>query len=180
MEELIKREYPFRGRILSLRLDHVRLPNGNITTREIAEHPGAVAIVALDAEGRVVLVRQYRHAVGRDLLEIPAGTLEKDEPPEKTAPRELKEETGLSAQRWELLERFYASPGVLTEEMYVYLARDLAEGVSEPMGDEDLQVERIPLNDALELVARGEIADAKSIIGLLLAEKKVANESTSP
>src|SRR5919204_1942121 len=118
MEQIIKTEYPYRGRVLNLRLDTVRLPNGNETKREIAEHPGAVAIVALDAKDRVILVRQYRHAVGRELLEIPAGTFEKDEPPEKTAPRELKEETGLTAKRWELLARFYASPGVLTEEMH--------------------------------------------------------------
>jgi ADP-ribose pyrophosphatase len=179
MEELIRREYPYRGRILNLRLDRVRLPDGRETTREVAEHRGAVAIVAVDAQGRVILVRQYRHAVERDLLEIPAGTLEPDEPPEQTAPRELKEETGYSAQRWEPLGRFYPSPGVLSEEMHLYLARDLVEGMSEAMEDENIEVEKVPLPDALDMVARGEIVDAKSIVGLLLAQK-ILNTMATP
>jgi ADP-ribose pyrophosphatase len=112
------------------------------------------------------------------LLEIPAGTLEPDEPPEKTAPRELKEETGYSAQRWESLGRFFPSPGVLSEEMYLFLARDLAEGTSAEMDDEDIEVEKIPLHEALEMVARGEIADAKSIVGLLLAYKLLDRMTT--
>ena len=178
MEELIGREYPYRGRVLSLRLDRVRLPNGNESTREIAEHRGAVAIVAIDSENNVLLVKQYRHAVGRDLLEIQAGTLESNEDASKSAPRELKEETGYSAQRWELLARFYPSPGVLTEEMHLYLARDLAAGASAAEEDEDLHLEKIPLHEALEMVARGEIVDAKSIIGLLLAEKKLGSMMT--
>ncbi len=168
MEELVKREYIYRGRILNLRLDTVRVSNGDETIREVIEHPGAVVIAAVDAEENVLLVKQYRHAVGRELLELPAGTLEKNESPEQAAPRELKEETGYSAQRWELLTSFYSSPGILTEEMRVYLARDLSAGTSHPEGDEDLQLEKLPLHEALTRVERGEIQDAKRIVGLLL------------
>ncbi len=173
MEELVNREYPYRGRILNLRVDTVRIPNGTETIREVVEHPGAVVIAAIDFDGRVLFVKQYRHAVGRELLELPAGTLERNEPPETAARRELKEETGYTAGRWELLTSFFSSPGILTEEMHVYLARDLAEGTVEPMEDEDLRLEQVLLSEALKQVGSGEIVDAKSIVGLLLAEKKL-------
>jgi ADP-ribose pyrophosphatase len=173
MEELVSRQYLYRGRILNLRLDSVRIPNGSETIREVVEHPGAVVIVAVDQDGTVLLVRQYRHAVGRDILELPAGTLEKNEPPDAAAPRELKEETGYTAQRWDLLTRFFSSPGILTEELHIFLARDLAEGLFQPMEDEDISLERVPLPEALQRVRRGEIVDAKSMLGLLLAEGKL-------
>jgi ADP-ribose diphosphatase len=173
MEELVKRDYVYRGRILNLHVDTVRLDNGNETIREVVAHPGAVVIAAVDDEDNVLLVRQYRYAVGRELLELPAGTLEKNETPERAAPRELKEETGYAARRWELLTRFYSSPGILTEEMRVYLARDLTAGESEPEGDEELKLEKMPLREAIARAARGEIMDAKSIVGLLLAGQKL-------
>jgi ADP-ribose diphosphatase len=173
MEELLERQYLYHGRILNLRVDKVRVPNVGEAIREVVEHPGAVVIVAIDVSGQVLLVKQYRHAVGRDLLELPAGTLEKNETPEAAAPRELREETGYSARRWDLLTRLFSSPGILTEEMHVYLARDLTEGKIEPMEDEDLHLERLPLIQAVARVKHGEIVDAKSIIGLLLAEAKL-------
>ncbi len=179
MEKVVKREYLYRGRILNLRLDTVRLNDGKEAIREIIEHPGAAVIVPVDAEGNVLLVRQYRHAVGREMLEVPAGTLEQGEPPDQAAVRELKEETGCSAQRFDLLAAFYSSPGILTERMHVYLARDLTEGESKPESDEDLHLSKIPLRQALGMVGRGEIQDAKSIIGLLLAWQKL-NRMTSP
>ncbi len=170
---MVNRVYPYRGRILNLRVDTVRIPNGAETIREVVEHPGAVVIAAIDSDGRVLFVKQYRHAVGRELLELPAGTLERNEPPQTAARRELKEETGYTARQWELLASFFSSPGILTEEMHVYLASDLAEGTVEPMEDEDLRVEQVPLSEALKQVGSGEIVDAKSIVGLLLAEKKL-------
>ncbi len=173
MEELINREYLYHGRILNVRRDTVRLPSGHETIREVIEHPGAVVIVAVDEADNVLLVKQYRYAVGRDMLELPAGTLEKDESPEQAAPRELKEETGYTAKRWERLTSFFSSPGILTEEMRIYLARDLDEGKSEPEGDEDLQLRKIPLREAIDLVVRGEIVDGKSIVGLLLVGQKL-------
>ncbi len=173
MEELIKREYLYQGRILNVRLDTVRLPSGHETVREVIEHPGAVVIVAVDDADNVLLVKQYRYAIGREMLELPAGTLEKNELPEHAAPRELKEETGYTAQSWERLTSFFSSPGILTEEMHIYLARDLSEGQSEPEGDEDLQLRRIPLREAVAMVAHGEIMDGKSIAGLLLVGQKL-------
>jgi ADP-ribose pyrophosphatase len=178
MEETLSSQYPYRGKILNLRVDRVRLPNGNESVREVAEHRGAVAMVALDAENNVLLVRQYRHAVGRELLEVPAGTVDEGETPEQTAPRELQEETGYTARKWELLARIYTSPGVITEAIHIYFARDLAAGAHHFMDDEDLQIEHVPLTDAVAMVERGEIVDAKTIIGLLLAHQKLAPTMT--
>lgn len=173
MEELLDRDYIYRGRILNLRVDKVRVPNGGETIREIVEHPGAVVVVPINSKNEVLLVKQYRHAVGKDLLELPAGTLEKNEPPEMAGPRELREETGCAAGHWQLIDRFYSSPGIVTEEMHVYLATDLTEGKIEPMEDEELEVVPIPWSKALSMAKNGEIVDAKSIIGLLLAEHKL-------
>src|SRR6187401_1879683 len=118
MEELIKREYAYRGKVLNLRLDTV-MAKGEETLREIAEHNGAVAIIPLDANENVTLVKQWRAATGRVMLEIPAGTLDEDERVEAAAPRELAEETGLSANSWERLVEFFPSPGILTEKMFL-------------------------------------------------------------
>lgn len=172
MEQLIKREYAYRGRVLNLRLDTVRVKDGKETLREIAEHHGAVAIVPLDEQGNVTLVKQYRAATGRVMLEIPAGTLEPDESPDTAGPRELREETGLTARRWDFLVSFFPSPGILTEQMFLYLARDLTSGEQELMGDEEIELVNLPLAQALGLIATGEIADAKTIVGLMLTRDK--------
>ncbi len=179
MEELIKREYIYRGRVMNLRLDTVRVKNGDVTVREIAEHHGAVAMVPLDDNGNVTLVKQWRAATGRVMLEIPAGTLEENESPESGAPRELREETGLTAGRLEFLMRFFASPGILTEELHVYLARDLTQGAQELMGDEDIELVVLPLDDAIARIGTGEIADAKTIVGLLLTREKLRTIPTA-
>jgi ADP-ribose diphosphatase len=173
MEELIKQEYVYQGSVLNLRLDSVRLKNGHVAVREIAEHHGAVAIIPLDDAGQVTLVRQWRAATGRMMLEIPAGTLDLGESPEAAGPRELREETGLSAARWDFLIRFFPSPGILTEEMFLYLARGLTQGAQHLMGDEDIQVVTLTLEDALARIASGEIADAKTIVGLLLTRERI-------
>lgn len=173
MEKLIQSEYLYRGRVLNLRLDTVSVKNGDMTKREIIEHRGAVAMIPLDADENVTLVRQWRAATGRVMLEIPAGTLEPNEDPEAGAPRELAEETGLTAARWDFLVRFFPSPGILTEEMFLYLARDLTEGQQNLMDDEDIAVEKLALDDAIARIATGEIADAKTIVGLLLTREKV-------
>lgn len=173
MEELVNRQDIFKGKLLTLHVDTVRLPDGYETKREVVDHPGAAVIVAVDDAGQVLLVRQYRHAVGREMLELPAGTREKGEPAEQTAPRELQEETGYSAGTWEPLAHFFSSPGILTEEMFIYLARKLSAGQSKTESDEKIQVVQVPLGDAVAMVERGEITDAKSIIGLLLARGKL-------
>jgi len=166
-EEIIRSEYLYRGHILKLRLDQVRLSNKHVVAREVVEHSGAVAIVALDAEDRVLLVRQYRSGAGREMLEIPAGTMEDGEDPALCAARELKEETGYHAMQWDDLGYFYTTPGFCTEKMHLFLARQLTRGAASPEEDETIQVERVPLAEAVTLIERGEIVDAKTIVGLM-------------
>jgi ADP-ribose pyrophosphatase len=173
MEKLVSSEYVYRGRVLNLRLDQVQVKNGDVTLREIAEHRGAVAMIPLDENNNVYLVRQWRAATGRMMLEIPAGTLEENENPEDGAPRELQEETGLTAGRLEFLVRFFPSPGILTEEMFLYLMRDLQAGAQNLMDDEDIEVVKLPLEQAVARIDTGEIADAKTIVGLLLTRERL-------
>ena len=175
-EEILKSEYLYRGKILNVRLDQVRLTDASktrVVPREIVEHRGAVAMVALDAQERVVLVRQYRSAVQREMLEIPAGTLEAGEEPAKCAIRELQEETGYAARIWEEIGKIFPSPGYATEQMWLYLARDLTASAASPEDDESLQVEQIPFSEAIAKIESGEIIDAKSIVALLRVWKKM-------
>lgn len=166
-EEIIHSEYLYRGNVLKLRLDQVRLDNHQIVVREIVEHRGAVAIVALDEQNRVLMVRQYRSGAGREMLEIPAGTLEDGEDPLLCANRELAEETGYHAAQWKFLGMFYTSPGFCTEKMNLYLARQLTQGTAHPEADELIHAELVPLDRLLTQITRSEIVDAKTIIGLL-------------
>lgn len=147
-------------------------PGGIVFTREIVRHPGAVSVVAVDDDGMVILERQFRAALGQDLLEIPAGKRDvPGEPPEETARRELAEEVGLAADRWTRLAGFHNSPGFCDEHGTVYLAQGLREVPSEPQGHEEdaMTIEWHRLRDTPLLIASGQLTDAKSIIGLLLA-----------
>jgi ADP-ribose pyrophosphatase len=155
----------YEGRVVSLRVEEVELPDGRRVQREIVEHRGAVAAVPV-LDGDVLLVRQYRPAVGRALLEIPAGTVEPGESLHACLQRELAEEIGMQAGRLRHLVTFYPSPGFLTEAVHVYLATDLVPRRL-PGEEEDLEVVRMPLASAQALVRAGEIVDSKSIIGLL-------------
>lgn len=159
--------HAFRGRRISVRIDEVERADGHRTTREIVEHPGAVAIVAWDGE-RVAMVRQWRHATGRVLLEIPAGTLEPDEPPAATARRELAEEAGLAAATWEAGPQFFTAPGFCDERMHVFLATDLHEADPAATADVDelLEPAWLTLEDALAACDDGRIEDAKTIASL--------------
>lgn len=162
------------GHYIDVRVDDVVTPDGRPSKRDIVGHPGAVAIVALDGEDRVILVRQFRLAAGRTLLEIPAGTLDRDadgavEDPDLAARRELEEETGFRAGSWEHLGAFWTAPGFATELMHLYLARDLVPadlGRLGPDEDENLEIEAVPWRDAVALAESGVIADAKSLVGL--------------
>jgi len=164
-----------KGRYLTFRIDTIERADGSRATREIAGHPGAVAILAVDGEDHVLMVRQYRVAAGQALLEIPAGTLDVAadgtiEDPAVAAPRELEEETGMRAGSWRLLGRFYSAPGFTSELMHLYLATDLRLADGHRLGpdeDEHLLLERMPVSEALAAADRGEIADAKSLVGLL-------------
>lgn len=156
----------YTGDVINLRVDEVELSDGGVGKREIIEHRGAIAAVPITSDGEVIMVQQFRLAAGLTLLEIPAGTLEPGEDIASALQRELAEEIGMRANDVRHLCSFYPSPGFLTEELHVFLARDL-QPHRLPAEEDDLVVVRIPLHEALALVARGEIRDAKSIIGLL-------------
>lgn len=164
-ERTISSTHPWTGRRINVRIDEVERADGRRTTREIVEHPGAVAILAWDGE-RVAMVRQWRHATGEILLEIPAGTLEPDEPPAETARRELAEEVGLAAERWEEGPRFYTAPGFCTELMHLYLATGLSDATAEADEDEELEPLWMTLGDALAAIDDGRMRDAKTIAGV--------------
>jgi len=163
----------FKGRVLTLNLEQVRLPNGRIAELEIAHHPGGAAVVAVDADGRVCLLRQFRHAAGGWLTELPAGKLDGGEPPLECAQRELAEEAGVVAKRWDKLGEFFSSPGVLTEVIHLFLARDLVATDARPEEHEVFEARWVPLDEAVELAASGRLQDAKSLIGLLWARAKL-------
>jgi ADP-ribose pyrophosphatase len=163
----------FKGRVLTLNLERVRLPNGRETELEIAHHPGGAAIVALDATGRVCLLRQFRHAAGGWLDELPAGKLDGGEPPLDCAMRELAEEAGMHAARWDKLGEYLSSPGVFTEVIHVYLARDLEPVTSAPEEHEVFEVHWLPMPEAVALAARGGLRDGKSLVGLFWAAEAV-------
>lgn len=166
MERTIRSTTEFVGRLISLRVDEVERPDGRRATREIVEHPGAVAILAWDGT-RLGMVRQWRHAAGDVLLEIPAGTMEPGEDPKTTARRELGEEMGVAAAAWATGPSFYTAPGFCTERLTLFLATELEETQVEAPDDEDVEQEWLPLAEALGAIEDGRIADAKSIAGIL-------------
>jgi ADP-ribose pyrophosphatase len=164
-ERTLSSTHPWRGRRIGVRVDEVERSDGHRTTREIVEHPGAVAILAWDGE-RLAMVRQWRHATGEVLLEIPAGTLEPDEPPLATAERELAEEVGLAASHWETGPAFFTAPGFCDELMHLYLATGLSRTHAEADADELLEATWLALPDALAACDGGGIRDAKTIAGV--------------
>jgi ADP-ribose pyrophosphatase len=164
-ERTLGSSHPWTGKRIRVRVDEVERTDGHRTTREIVEHPGAVAILAWDGE-RLAVVRQWRHATGQSLLEIPAGTLEPDEPPAQTARRELAEEAGLVATRWIEGPSFYTAPGFCTELMHLFLATELREESADGDEDEELEPSWLTLPDALDAIDHGRIMDAKSIAGI--------------
>ncbi|MGH2453238.1 MAG: NUDIX domain-containing protein [bacterium] len=172
-ETLVRSRRIYAGRVLGLRVDEVRLADGRTAQREIVDHPGAAVVVPLTDAGEVLMVRQYRYAVGEPLLEVPAGTLEPGEEALACARRELIEEVGAEAARWDLLAVLYPSPGVLTEVMHLFLARRLTEGPPRGTEEEDLAPQRLTLEDAVARVRRGDIRDAKSVAGLLLVADRL-------
>ncbi|TFV69901.1 NUDIX hydrolase [Blastococcus sp. CT_GayMR19] len=184
---LLATETVYEGRVISLELATVAMPGGGDSVREIVRHPGAVAVVAVDDEDRVVLVRQYRHPFGLPLWELPAGLRDADgEPPLETAKRELAEEAQLSAARWSLLTTSYSSPGFCDEQVLIYLAEQLSdadrpEGFVVEHEELDMTVERVPLDDAVQRVFDGDIRNASAVIGLLAAAQvRSANPRLRP
>lgn len=166
-EKTLGSEEIYRGKIITVYRDTVSLPEGRTSKREIVEHAGGAGIVALDGDGYIYLVRQYRYAFGCELLEIPAGKLETGEDPAKCAARELAEETGFTAEKMEFLGEILPSPGYCREVLYDYLATGLKSGAMHLDPGEYLHVEKMRLEDAYHAVMRGELSDAKTAIGIL-------------
>lgn len=176
-EDVIAKQQIFEGKVLNVQKWTVRLPNGEQAFREVAIHRGASAVVPVDADGNTYLVRQFRVATGKTLTEIPAGKLDfEGEDRLDAAKRELKEETGFTAARWTHLTDLNTTPGFTNELIGVYLARDLTKGETDFDDDEFLDLVKLPLREAVEMVKRGELGDSKTIAGLLLAQAVLDGE----
>ncbi len=168
-EKLIESKLLYDGKILKLRFDTVTLPDGELSTREIVEHPGAVAIVPVTADGRIVMVRQYRHAIRTLMLEIPAGKLDPGEDPLTCAFRELEEETGFSAGSLKYLSSVYTTPGFTNEVIHLYLASQLSETKQKTDDDEFINVEIYTCDQLRSFINKGVVCDAKTMLALLLS-----------
>ena len=170
-EKTLSSKTLFDGKVIHLHLDDILLPDGKIGFREYCTHNGAVCVIPLDSDGNVICVRQYRYAIGKPLLEIPAGKLDSpEENPDDAVRRELREETGASSEKITYLGLYYGSPALLNEKIYMYLAEDLSFGDSSPDEDEFLEVIRIPLKKMVDMVLSGEIEDGKTQSAVLRAQ----------
>ncbi|WP_053957369.1 NUDIX domain-containing protein [Inediibacterium massiliense] len=166
-EETIKTDMIYKGKIINLRVDTVKLPDEKSGTREIIEHPGASCIVPITENKKIIMVKQFRKPIEEILIEIPAGKLDEGEDPYDCAIRELKEETGYTAQNVEYLFSFYTSAGFSNEMIYLYVAKDLILGEANPDEGEYIEVEEYSIEELLEMIYNGQIKDSKTIMGIL-------------
>jgi len=171
--KLVSSKLSYKGKVFNVYTDTVIEPGGHRNTRDVIRHSGSVVILAVDeaknpADPIVILERQYRHAAGQFLIELPAGRRDPGEAPLAAAKREMIEETGYRAKRWTMMLRYFASPGFLGEWMQIYLARDIRPGEAAPELDEQIEVLRVPLSEAMKMVAGGKIHDGKTLIALQL------------
>jgi ADP-ribose pyrophosphatase len=167
LPELLSSSTAYRGRLFTIDMDELRMPNGVIARRENLRHPGAVCMVPVNDAGELLLVTQYRHSAGRRLLEIPAGTLEPGEDPREAAIRELQEEVGMYPESVEALGGLFVAPGYTTEYIHIFICTNLRPSSLDADEDEDLDVQLTTVAEALAAIDRGEICDAKSIVGIL-------------
>src|SRR6267154_697832 len=173
---LISSKLAYKGKVFSVFTDKVEEPGGNINVRDVIRHNGSVVILAVDEsknpnDPEIIFERQYRHAAGQFLIELPAGRVEPKEATLAAAKRELIEETGYRAKRWTLLTKYYASPGFLGEWMQIYLARDIREGAATPEPDANIEAFRLQRSEALDLLAANKIHDGQTLIGLMFYDK---------
>ena len=171
--KLLASKLAYQGKVFNVYTDTVIEPGGKQNTRDVIRHNGSVVILAVDdatnpADPDIILIRQYRHAAGQFLIELPAGRIDQGEKPLAAAKREMVEETGFRAKKWTLLTKYFASPGFLGEWMQIYLAEDLRAGTATPEEDEHIEIHRVPLSEAMRLVASNRIHDGKTLIGLSL------------
>ena len=170
-ERQLSFDYKFKGRIINLRVDEALLPNGATATREVVEHNGGICVVPITEKGEVLMVEQYRYPYGEVILEIPAGKRDGDEEPLEGGKRELREETGAIAENYTFLGELYPTPGYCGEVIYMYLATGLSFGETDPDEDEFLNVKKIPLEKAVDMIMKGEIKDAKTQTAILKVER---------
>jgi ADP-ribose pyrophosphatase len=174
--KLISSKLSFKGKVFNVYTDTLVEPSGHRNVRDVVRHNGSVVMLAVDdranpADPDIILERQYRHAAGQYLIELPAGSRNPNEPPLAAAKRELIEETGFRAKKWTLLLRYFASPGFLGEWMQIYLARDIREGTATPELDEQIEIIRMPLSQIMKMIDEGKIHDGKTIVGLSLYDR---------
>ena len=174
-EKQLSAEYKFKGRIINLRVDEALLPNGATASREIVEHNGGICVVPLTENNEVLMVEQFRYPYGEVVLEIPAGKRDGNEEPLEGGKRELREETGATAESYTFLGELYPTPGYCGEIIYMYLARGLSYGETDPDEDEFLNLKRIPLETAVDMIMKGEIKDAKTQTAILKTERMLKN-----
>lgn len=174
-EKTMKSERIYEGKILSVRIDTVELPDKKYSKREIVEHPGAVAIVPITEDKEIYLVKQFRKATETELLEIPAGKLEINEQPVECAIRELKEETGLNVENMECIIDYYSSPGFTNEKIHIFMASGVTIGEAEPEEDEYIDVVKVKIDEAMNMINDGIIKDGKTIIGIFMAYDRIKN-----
>jgi 8-oxo-dGTP pyrophosphatase MutT (NUDIX family) len=174
-----KQTVHFRGRIIRVTTDEVVLPNGYRAELEVVHHPGGAAVVAIDTQERVCLLRQYRYVADGWIWELPAGKLEPNEPPLATAQRELVEEAGVSAERWHTLESYLSSPGIFTEVLHLFLATELKPATSAHEHAEVIEVHWVPFTEACEWAVNGKIRDGKTALGLVRAQHFRATQAAS-
>ncbi len=166
---MLEVKHVFTGRVIEVNIERVKLPNGSVADLEIIRHPGGAAVVALDASNRICLLRQFRHAVGGWIWELPAGKIDNREPPLDTARRELEEEAGTAAASWQPLGDYVPSPGVLTEVVHLFLATQLTSLPPRPEEHEVFEVHWLPFKDVLRMAGSGELRDGKSLVGVYRA-----------
>ncbi len=171
-----KRDIIHKGVVFDLIVDHIEYPSGNGSVREVAQHPGGAVVVPVFENGDVLMIKQYRYPIEKVIYELPAGKLDPDEDPEHCARRELEEETGYKAKTYKKLTAFYTTPGFCTEKLHIYLAtglQKLESGQNLEEGEESITIERIPLQQTLDMIEAEKLVDGKTIVGLFLAERKI-------
>jgi ADP-ribose pyrophosphatase len=172
--QLLSSKVVFKGKVFNVTRDEVVEPGGHRNVREVIRHNGSVVILAVDeskTDPEIILEKQYRHAAGQFLLELPAGRVEPGEATLAAAKREMIEETGYRAKKWSLLTKYFASPGFLGEWMQIYLAREISEGIAQPEEDEKIEIVRMPLSEVLALIEQNKIHDGKTLIGVMLYDR---------